>query len=245
METKLQPQIFSLTLVTLILVIFAIVIYKKVKKQQPDKAPDGFLLITEQYVMGVNNLFKDTTGGSIKKPEPYIFTLLTFLILSNLMGLLGLEPPSTSYSVTLTLALISWIGIYVVGLMYQKLHFFKKYMNPAELIGQFAPLISLSFRLFGNMIGGAAIMYLIYSVTGALWEKIPVIGELNLLGSILAPAFHFYFDMFDGLIQAFVFSLLTMVYWTLEASEEHASEKEVSEKKLDTKTKLKTKKAKA
>lgn len=107
METKLQPQIFSLTLVTLILVIFAIVIYKKVKKQQPDKAPDGFLLITEQYVMGVNNLFKDTTGGSIKKPEPYIFTLLTFLILSNLMGLLGLEPPSTSYSVTLTLALIS------------------------------------------------------------------------------------------------------------------------------------------
>lgn len=44
--------------------------------------------------------------------------------------------------------------------------FFKKFANPVELIGQFAPLISLSFRLFGNMIGGATLMYLIYAVTG-------------------------------------------------------------------------------
>ena len=245
METKIQPQIFSLTLVTLILVIFAIVVYKKVKKQEPNKAPEGFLLVTEQYVMGVSNLFKEATGGAISKPEPYIFTLITFLALSNLMGLLGLEPPSTSYSVTLTLALVSWVGIYVVGLMYQKLRFFSKFKNPAELIGQFAPLISLSFRLFGNMIGGSVIMYLIYTVTGSLWSKIPVIGELNLLGSIIAPAFHFYFDLFDGLIQAFVFTLLTMVYWTLEASHETTQEAK-SKETIDNTTKQETlKKAKA
>ena len=244
METKIQPQIFSLTLVTLILVIFAIVIYKKVKKQEPNKAPDGLLLVTEQYVMGVSNLFKEATGGVISKPEPYIFTLITFLGLSNLMGLLGLEPPTTSYSVTITLALVSWVGIYVVGLMYQKLRFFSKFKNPAELIGQFAPLISLSFRLFGNMIGGAVIMYLIYTVTGTLWSKIPVIGELNLLGSIIAPAFHFYFDLFDGLIQAFVFTLLTMVYWSLEA-EPHSAE-ETSQETVDKTTKKQIlKKAKA
>ncbi|NQZ65670.1 MAG: F0F1 ATP synthase subunit A [Mycoplasmatales bacterium] len=217
LQSTLQPQIFSTLLVTLILIIFSIVVYRKVKKQKVNEAPDGVLLFAEQYVVGVDNLFKDVTEEKISKPGPYIFTLLTFLSLGNLMGLIGLEPPSTSYSTTLTLGLISWIGIYVVGLMYKKFRFFKKYLNPVEWIGQFAPLISISFRIFGNMIGGSTVIYLLYYFTGWIWSFIPVVGELNLLSSTFMFAFHLYFDLFDGLIQAFVFSLLTMVYWTLEA----------------------------
>ncbi len=112
--------------------------------------------------------------------------------------------------------------------MYQKLRFFKKFLyNPIELIGQFSPLIALSFRLFGNLVAGSVILFLIYSVTGYVWGFIPIIGEFNLLGSVIAPVFHVYFDIFDGLIQAFVFSLLTMIYWTLEAeTPEHKSKKE-------------------
>ena len=217
LSNTLQPQVFSLLLVTLILVVFSIVIYNKLKKQEINKSPQGILLFTEQYVMGMDGLFQEATDGKIKKPAPYIFTLFSFLILSNLMGLLGLESPTSSYSVTLTLGLISWIGIYVVGIIYQKLRFFKKYLNPLEFIGQFSPLISISFRIFGNMIGGSTIMYLLYSITGFVWGKIPIIGELNLLGPIFTPFFHTYFDIFDGLIQAFVFTLLTMIYWALEA----------------------------
>lgn len=107
LSTTLQPQIFTLLLVTLILVVFSIVVYRKVKKQEVNKAPQGTLLFTEQYVMGVDNLFKEVTTGKIQKPAPYIFTLISFLIVANLMGLLGLEPPTTSFSVTLTLGLIS------------------------------------------------------------------------------------------------------------------------------------------
>lgn len=108
LSQKLQPQIFSLILVTLILVIFAIVVYRKVKKQKTTEAPHGVLLVAEQYVMGVDNLFNQVTGGKLThKPAPYFFTLFSFLLVSNLMGLLGLEPPTTSYSVTLLLALIS------------------------------------------------------------------------------------------------------------------------------------------
>ena len=219
LDSKLQPQLFSLLLVTIILIILSIVIYKKVKKQKKEEAPSGFLLITEQYVLGVDNLYKDVTGMKIKKPAPYIFTLITLLVFANLFGLLGFDPPSSSYSFTLTLALVSWIGIYVVGIMHHKLHFFRRYLNPIELIGQFAPLISLSFRLFGNMIGGVTILYMLYSFFGNIWSAIPVIGEINLLGASLTPFFHFYFDIFGGLIQAFVFTLLTMVYWTLETNE--------------------------
>ena len=247
LSTTLQPQVFSLLLVTLILVIFAIVIYNKVKKQKINKAPHGVLLFTEQYVMGVDNLYKEATSGKITKPAPYIFTLMTFLVLGNLFGLLGLEPPTTSFSVTLTLGLISWIGIYVVGIIYQKLHFFKKFLNPTEIIGQFSPLISISFRIFGNMIGGSTIMYLLYHVSGWLWGMIPVVGEMNLLGPMFTPFFHAYFDIFDGLIQAFVFTLLTMIYWTLEAeTPEHEEVQKVLDKntqKQNNKTrKIKTKK---
>ena len=238
-STTLQPQIFTLVLVTLILVVFAIVVYRKVNKQKVNKAPQGVLLFAEQYVMGVDNLFKEVTAGKIKKPAPYIFTLFSFLIIANLMGLLGLEPPTSSFSVTLVLGLISWIGIYVVGIIYQKLRFFKKFLNPTELIGQFSPLISISFRIFGNMIAGSTIMYLVYHVTGWIWGYIPVIGEMNLLGPIVSPFLHGYFDIFDGLIQAFVFTLLTMIYWALEAeSPEH---EQIQKAKETQKTKQTTK----
>ena len=218
----LQPQIFSLILVTIILIIFAIVIYNKVKKSQPNKAPSGILLIAEQYVMGIEGQYQDVTNGRMQKPAPYIFTLLSFLLLGNLFGLIGLTPPTTSYSVTLTLGLISWIGIYVVGLIYEKWRFFKRFLNPIEIIGQFSPLISISLRLFGNMIAGSTIMYLIYHFVGWIWGFIPVFGTFNLIGPIIAWPFHIYFDLFSGLIQAFVFSLLTMIYWSLEVPlEEH------------------------
>ena len=107
LKTTIQPQVFTLLLVTLILVVFSVVIYNKAKKQKVNQAPHGVLLFTEQYVMGVDTLFKEVTEGKFKKPAPYIFTLLTFLLLGNLVGLLGLEPPTSSYSVTLMIALVS------------------------------------------------------------------------------------------------------------------------------------------
>ncbi len=219
-NVKLQPQIFSMILVTLILILLSIVIYLKVKKQQVDQAPKGILQVVEQYVMGVDDLFKKVSNDQIPKPAPYIFTLLTFLIFGNLITLIGVESMTSSYSVTLTLALISWIGIYVVGIVHKRMRFFIRYINPVETITQFAPLISISFRLFGNIFGGSLIIYLLYFVSGVAWAQIPFIGQsqVNILGSFIVPAFSFYFDIFNGLIQAYVFTLLTMLYWSLEVA---------------------------
>lgn len=107
LATKVQPQVFTLILITLILIVISVVIYLKVKKQAINESPKGLLLFAEQYVMGVNALYYDATEGKIEKPAPYIFTLLTFLVLGNLTAVLGLEPPATSYSVTLTIGAIS------------------------------------------------------------------------------------------------------------------------------------------
>lgn len=214
-----QPQLLSLVYVTILLSVISIVVYFKVKKVKPDEAPNGIVFFAEQYVGLFNNEFAGISEGKIDRVGPYLFTLFTFLLVGNTAGIIGLEPPVTSYSVSLTLGLVSWIGIYVFGIIYQKLSFFKRYINPIELVSQFSPLISISFRIFGNIIGGSVIMYMIYWLTSIIWGFIPVVGEVNLLGMIVAPWFHMYFDIFDGIIQAYVFALLTAIYWSQEVGE--------------------------
>ena len=211
-----QPQLVTLIYVTVILVVLAIIVYFKVKKVKPDETPKGIVFLAEQYVGLFNKEFNTISEGKIDRVGPYLFTLFTFLAVGNTAGILSLEPAVTSYSVSLTLGLITWIGIYVFGIIYQKLHFFKRYSNPIELVGQFSPLISISFRIFGNIIGGSVIMYIIYWSTTEVWSIIPIVGKVNLLGMIIAPWFHMYFDIFDGLIQAYVFFFFSRIYWTQE-----------------------------
>lgn len=233
---KLQSQIFTLILVVLILVTLSIVIYLKVKKQKIDEAPKGILLVAEQYVGMISKLY-DESAGQLQKPAPYIFTLITFLGVGNIFGIFGLNSITSSYSVALVLALITWIGTYVVGLTYHKFRFFKKWLNPIDFIGQFAPLISLSFRIFGNIVGGSIIVYLLYTLTGTMWGYIPFIGEVNILGALIAPAAHVYFDIFGALVQAYVFTLLTLTYWSMEAGEPepHEASNEQSISQITTK----------
>ena len=106
-DTKFPPQLFTLILTTIILIVFAMVVYHKVKKSEPNKAPTGIVHAAELYVMGVDDLFKTTTEEKFTKPAPYIFTLISFLMVGNLMGLLGMDGPGSSFSVTLTLGLVS------------------------------------------------------------------------------------------------------------------------------------------
>ena len=236
--SDIQPQLVSLVLVVIILTVASILIYRKLKKLKPNEAPKGVVLLTEQYVMGVETLFKSVAKDKISVVLPYIFTLFTFLLCGNLLGLIGFPAPVTSYSVPLVLGFIAWFGIYVTGTIYQKLHFYKKYLNPLDFIAQFSPFISISFRIFGNIIGGTTIMYLLYHVIGFVWSSIWThvpgmawLGMVNLLASMIAPPFHIYFDLFSGVVQAFIFTLLTIVYWAVEATAEEKHEKRRFKKK--------------
>lgn len=212
-------QIFTLGYIVVLLTIVSIIVYFKAKKVKEDESPNGIVFLAEQYVGLFDNEFYGSTEGKIDHVGPYLFTLFTFLAVGNTAGLLSLKPAISSYSVPLALGLITWIGIYVFGVIYQKLSFFKKFLNPIELATQFSPLISISFRIFGNIVGGSIIMYIIYFATGKLFEFIPVVGQVNLLGMIIAPWFQMYFDIFGALIQAYIFALLTGIYWTQEVSE--------------------------
>ncbi|WP_406617525.1 F0F1 ATP synthase subunit A [Mycoplasmopsis adleri] len=232
-----QKQLLSLILIVLICLIVSLIVFIKIKKEaRKDKAPKGLLFVMEGYVNYIDNAYDDNTDTKLPKARFYVFGLATFLFVGNLLGLIGFEPVTTSYSVALTCGLITFLGIYVIGFMYQKWRFFKRYINPIEIIGQFSPLISISFRIFGNIIGGAVIIYLIYYVFGFVWVKMT--GQPNfdyavthnqawpLLAPLITPFLHMYFDMFSAFIQALVFCSLTTIWW---AQEVEVDEKEVKE----------------
>jgi F-type H+-transporting ATPase subunit a len=180
--------------------------------------PGRVQIVVEMLVKTINNLVKQTMGEQNAKFAPYIGTLMIFLAVANLAGLIGLRPPTADINTTLALALITFtmihgfsvrskgIGNYVKG-------YFQPFalLFPINLLGELATPISLSFRLFGNIVGGMIIMSLMY---GALTGLTGSLLNLNvpLLAVGLPAVFHVYFDVFSGLLQSFIFCMLTMVF---------------------------------
>ncbi len=120
-----QKQLLSLIVVVLICLIFSLYVFIKIKKYaKEDKAPSGIILAMEGYVNYIDNVYDDNTDRKIPKARFYVFGLATFLLLGNLLGLIGLEPVTTSYSIALTFGLMSWLGIYVTRLDLSKMKIF-------------------------------------------------------------------------------------------------------------------------
>lgn len=223
----LMPQLVTIIITTIFVVTISLIYYLKVKKMKPDDDPRGIVLVVELIIKYIEKMVIEVLGVKYKNLTIYLMYLILYILIGNWLSIIGLESQASSYTVTLSLALVTFIGIYYVGIKFQKLMFFKKYLNPLELLTQFAPLISLSFRLFGNIMGGAIILTLLYGFTGNLWAKIPVIGQANFLIGGIAPFLHMYFDLFTGSIQALIFGMLTIVYWKLQMVSQQKDEVEV------------------
>ena len=165
--------------------------------------------IIEIVMDSINKLVRDNMGEDYMGFVPFVGTIAIFLVFMNLTGLIGIKPPTVDYSVALALALITffvvqWYAIKKVGLG----HYFKGYVEPyafilpINLIERVMLPVSLSFRLFGNMTAGVVIIELAYRS----------LASLNGFAQLLIPIpLHFYFDLFDGLIQMVIFVMLTMV----------------------------------
>ena len=167
-------------------------------------------VIAEILVDGIYNLTETTMGKQFKNFAPYIGTILLLVGISNISGLFGLRPPTSDLNTTLGLALITFVLIHYTGIKYKGVGGYLKgflepmpFLLPINLMGEIATPISLSFRLFGNILGGLIIMTLVYQALG-WFSLIPVPAIL-----------HMYFDLFAGLLQSFIFGMLTMVFVSL------------------------------
>ena len=128
--------------------------------------------------------------------------------MSNISSLFGLRPPTADYGVTLALALMSFTLIHYNEFKYQKVKGVIQGLCdpwpiwiPINIIGNIAVPISLSLRLFANILSGTVMMALVY-------------GLLSKIAIIWPAALHVYFDLFSGAIQTYVFCMLTMTYIT-------------------------------
>lgn len=167
--------------------------------------PDKVQNIIETIVEGFSSLVSSTMGEKRLGFMPYMVTLFMFISFANLLGLFGLRPPTADVNGTLGLGLLTFFAIHFYGLKFKGLGHIKGLAQPfilflpLNIISELAKPISLSFRLFGNIFGGAVIMALI---GGAISLFVPVLPSL-------------YFELFTGLLQSFIFVMLTMVFITL------------------------------
>lgn len=202
------PEIVNSFIVVFVLSLIAIIIGYKAKHADYKKNPKGILLLGELFVESVQSLVRETMGKSNMGFAPYIGSLVIFIAVSNLLGLLGLKSPTSNYNVTLALALVTVSLTHINNIRFNGVKNYVKgffepiaILFPMNILGEIAMPISLSFRLFGNILSGVIITTLLYSA----------LSHVSIyLAPIIAPVFHVYFDVFAGLIQAFVFMMLTM-----------------------------------
>lgn len=244
---ELTPIVFSILVVTIILLTFILIYYFSIKKLKPNEAPKGFSLLIFTLINYTKQLVFDILGPEFIKITPYFLTLIGYILVSNLIGIAGIESPTATVSVTLSMGLITFFGTFVIGFKYQRLSYLKKYLiglhvringqkkyiplmiNPLEIVGSFTSLISISLRLWGNMFAGGLILSLFYSIPMAIAgtmgapESNPMIHPANkwvLIAGVFAPPINAYIDLLAGVIQTIVFVMLTMVYWTMAKSGE-------------------------
>ncbi|RIV16655.1 F0F1 ATP synthase subunit A [Mycoplasmopsis gallopavonis] len=224
-----QPQLLSLVVTVILIFAMSLTAFIKIKQVKPNEAPKGAAYLAEAYIGMIENQFTETVGErKLQRAKVYILSLGTFLLIGNAVAIFGLDPIVTSYSVPFTLAFASWIGIFATGMIYRKWRYLKAFMNPLDLIGKISPLISLSFRIYGNVIGGTAVIFLIYSMLAGFGNALPGAQGSSgfvFLAPIIAPPLHFYFDIFGSTLQAYIFTLLTTIYWLVESEEEEPKPK--------------------
>lgn len=194
----------SLIIVTVLIMIFTVCASRKMK--HPDEVPGTFQNIVELIVEMLDNMVRGIMGENARRFVNYLSTVFIFILISNISGLLGLRAPTADYGVTLPLGLITFALIHYNGIKKNKIKhvtsLFQPYvlLFPINLIGELAVPLSLSLRLFGNVLSGTVMMGLLYGLT-------PIFVQIG-----IPAAAHVYFDIFSGAIQTYVFCMLTMVY---------------------------------
>ena len=177
--------------------------------------PGGFQNVMEVIVEGFDNLLTETMGPEGRPFFPLIATLGLYILTSNLLGLIpGFESPTANLNTTASMALVVFVMTHVVGIRMHGFKYVKHFLGPIwwlaplmlvlELISHFARIISLSVRLFGNIMG-----------------EDKVLAVVVLLVPFLVPLPVFVLMIFTSFIQTIVFMLLAMMYIAGAMAEAH------------------------
>ena len=229
-STELAGGVFTSMIVMLIMIILAIYIGIRAHFHDPLKKPKGMLLIAEMGVTFFEDFAEGLLGRRFRIFGGYLMAIGVYLFLAFIFGLTGLPSPMTTLSVPLSLGLSTFILIHATAVKYNKIRYFKRYVEPlpfflpVNLISMWAPLLSLTLRLFGNALSGFVIMNIVYYALQNLSAMVFAAIEAPLNEVFIAPfiawILHLYFDLFSGFIQTTVFLSLTTIYVGQETPDE-------------------------
>ena len=193
-------------IVMLVIIGFCIAAGRTVK--HASDVPGTFQNIAELVVEMLDKMIGGVMGKFSPRFRNYIGTIFIFILLSNISGLFGLRPPTADYGVTLALGIMTCTLIHFTQFKHQKVKGVIAGLcdpwpiwAPINVIGDVAVPISLSLRLFANVLSGTVMLALVY-------------GLLSKIAIVWPAALHVYFDLFSGAIQTYVFCMLTMTYIT-------------------------------
>ncbi len=179
-------------------------------------------LAAEWIVEKSEKLVRDNMGGFFKEWGPFIAAIMGLSAFSSLICLLGLFSPTGDVNVTFGWAILVFFLIMYYkfrgGLWNYFIGLFKPIpvFAPMNLIGEFATPVSMAFRHYGNILSGAVISALIggalTGLTKSLLGFLPgFLGDIPFLRIGLPAILSIYFDVFSGVMQAFIFAMLTML----------------------------------
>lgn len=207
----------------------------------PLKKPKGILFLAEVGVNFFDNLVESIMGKRFRSFGGFIMAIAVYLFMAFIWSLTGLPSPIVYLATPLSLGLVTFVLIHATSVRYKKFKYFKRYIEPIpvflpiNLISMWAPLLSLTMRLFGNALAGWTIMTLIYAVLKSSGDAVinfidgSILNTGGFIAPIATPILHAYFDLFSGLIQTTVFLFLSMIFISNEGPEEDDIE-EIAEK---------------
>lgn len=198
------PYIVYSWVVMIILIVLGFLASKSVSL-----VPTKVQNVMEIIVSALEEFTIDITGEEGRWLFPLLGTVFLYIFTCNIIGLIpGFYPPTASLNTTLSCALVVVLFTHVIGVKYHGVKYIKHFMGPVwwmiplifpiELIGHLARILSLSFRLMGNMMGHELVAGILFALAGLFFAPLPIM----VLG------------IFVALVQAFVFYLLSVMYFT-------------------------------
>jgi F-type H+-transporting ATPase subunit a len=190
-----------------IIIVFAVLATRNLKIK-----PQGWQNFLEMVVGALLEQIDANMGPRGRKLAPLVITLFLFLAVGNELGLIpGMKSPTSDLNTTLGLALMIVIIVHILGIMnkgpvrYIK-HFFEPYVPFViiNIIEELAKPITLSFRLFGNILAGEILLLI-----------------LGMLVPYVVPTAWLAFSVFVGIVQAFIFTMLSISYLSNSLADDH------------------------
>ncbi|OQX17810.1 MAG: ATP synthase F0 subunit A [Desulfobulbaceae bacterium A2] len=204
----LQQQLCTPYMTYSWLVMLFLIIVPRLTLGRLEMIPGGGQNFWEILIGGMEDFFAENMGRErARMLFPMLATFALFIVISNLIGLIpGFMSPTSNLNITLACTLIVWTTHHVLGLRYHGASYIKHFLGPVpaliplmlpiEIISNFARLLSLSMRLFGNIMAKETLLSVLFMLAGAFFAPLPILC----LGVLVS------------LIQALVFTLLSVLY---------------------------------